>query len=64
MAIDKDIVPRETPPLRNLGPLLTLDINILEAQLKSLSEKDRNKFLHMLSQCSAVMLKNGGLNVK
>lgn len=57
MAINKDIVPRETPPLDEKGPLLTLDPDQLEDRLKRMSEKDRKKLLDMLDSHQAVMLK-------
>ena len=64
MAIDKDVVPRETPPVNHLGPILTLDPDQLEDRLARMCEKDRKRLLDMLNQYPAVMLKNGGLNVK
>jgi len=57
MAIDKDIVSRETPPLDEKGPMLTLDPDMLEDRLKRISEKDRKKLLDMLDSHQAVMLK-------
>lgn len=59
MTIDKDKVPRETPPLDEKGPILTLDVDQLEDRLKRMSEKDRKRLLDMLDSYQAVMLKNG-----
>ena len=64
MAINKHNVPRETPPLDEKGPILTLDPDQLEDRLARMCEKDRKRLLDMLSQYPAVMLKNGGLNAK
>ena len=47
MAIDKDIVSRETPPLGKKGPI-EIDIDMLEDRLKRMSDKDRQKLLDML----------------
>jgi hypothetical protein len=57
MAIDKDIVPRETPPLDEKGTILTLDPDQLEDRLARMGEKDRKKLLDMLDKYQAVMLK-------
>tara|TARA_R110002126_G_scaffold133309_3_gene277346 strand:- start:6134 stop:6310 length:177 start_codon:yes stop_codon:yes gene_type:complete len=57
MAIDKDVVPRETPPVNDSGPILTLDPDQLEDRLARMSEKDRKKLLDMLDSYQAVMLK-------
>jgi hypothetical protein len=64
MAIDKNIVPRETPPLDQKGPLLTLDPDQLEDRLKRMSEKDRKKLLDMLDSHQAVMLKRKDKDAK
>ena len=64
MAIDKDIVPRETPPLDEKGPMLTLDPDMLEDRLKRMSEKDREKLLDMLDSHQAVMLKRKDKDAK
>ena len=48
MAMNNDDVPRETPPLSDLGPILTLDPAILEDRLKRMNEKDRKRLLMML----------------
>jgi hypothetical protein len=56
MSDDKKIVPRETPPLHNLGPILTLDPDVLEDRLKRLSVKDQKKLLDMINKYQAVML--------
>ena len=57
MAIDKDVVTRETPPVNHLGPILTLDPDQLEDRLARMCEKDRKKLLDMLDSHQAVMLK-------
>ena len=57
MAIDKDIVPRETPSLDEKGTILTLDPDQLEDRLARMGEKDRKKLLDMLDKYQAVMLK-------
>ena len=57
MAINKHNVPRETPPLDEKGPILTLDPDQLEDRLARMSEKDRKKLLDMLDSYQAVMLK-------
>lgn len=64
MAINKNNVPRETPPVNHLGPIPTLDPDQLEDRLARMSEKDRKKLLDILSQYPAVMLKKEGLNAK
>jgi len=64
MAIDKNIVPRETPPLDEKGPMLTLDPDMLEDRLKRMSEKDRKKLLDMLDSHQAVMLKRKDKDAK
>ena len=48
MAIDKDIVSRETPPLSKKGPMVEIDIDMLEDRLARMSDKDRQKLLDML----------------
>lgn len=58
MAIKKDIVPRETPPLDDLGPILKLDPDILEDRLRRMSDKDRQKLLQMLED-HVVVLQRG-----
>ncbi len=58
MAIKKDIVPRETPPLVDLGPILKLDPDILEDRLRRMSDKDRQKLLQMLED-HVVVLQRG-----
>ena len=60
----KQIVPRETPPVNHLGPMVEVDMDQLEDRLARMCEKDRKRLLDMLSQYPAVMLKNGGLNAK
>ena len=57
MTIDKNNVPRETPPLDEKSPILTLDPDQLEDRLARMSEKDKRKLLEMLDKYQAVMLK-------
>ncbi len=56
MAIDNQEVPRETPPLGEKGPILEIDMDVLEDRLKRLGDKDRQRLLNMLDQY-AVMIK-------
>ena len=56
MSDDKKIVPGETPPVSDLGPILTLDPDVLEDRLKRLSVKDQKKLLDMIDKYQAVML--------
>lgn len=56
MAIDNEDVPRETPPLDKKGPILEIDMDVLEDRLKRMSDKDRQRLLDMMDQY-AVMIK-------
>lgn len=56
MAIEKVDVPRGTPPLDDLGPLLEVDMDMLEDRLARMNEKDRKKLLDMMDRY-AVMIK-------
>jgi hypothetical protein len=56
MSDDKKIVPRETHPVSDLGPILTLDPDVLEDRLKRLNVKDQKKLLDMINKYQAVML--------
>ena len=56
MSDDKKIVPRETPPVSDLGPILTLDPDVLEDRLKRLSYQDQKKLLDLIDSYKAVML--------
>jgi hypothetical protein len=58
MAIKKDIVSRETPPLVDLGPILHIDPDQLEDRLKRMSDKDRQKLIRMLED-HVVVLQRG-----
>ena len=55
MAIKKNIVPRETPPLVKVGPI-EMDIDVLEDRLARMSDKDKIKLLELLKEYD-VMLK-------
>lgn len=59
MAKTNKNVPRETPPLGDLGPMVEVDIDMLEDRLKRMSEKDR-KYLEYLLNQYAVLLKSKG----
>lgn len=48
MTMKDDMVPRETPPLGEKGPILEIDIDQLEDRLSRMSDKDRKKLLDML----------------
>ena len=56
MAIEKDDVSRGTPPLGDLGPLLEVDMDMLEDRLARMNDKDRKKLLDMMDRY-AVMIK-------
>ena len=58
MAIKKDKVSRETPPLAKVGPIIEVDVDKLEDRLRRMSHSDRKKLLDMLDRYQAVMLKN------
>lgn len=52
-------VPRETPPLDDLGPMVEVDMDKLEDRLKRMSDKDR-KYLEYLLDQHAVLIKSKG----
>ncbi len=51
-------VPRETPPLGDLGPIVRIDPDILEDRLKRMSEKDKRKLMDLLDS-NVVILERG-----
>lgn len=53
----KDNVPRETPPVNDLGPMVEVDMDMLEDRLKRMSEKDK-KYLEYLLNQHAVLIKS------
>ena len=59
MTTDDKNVPRETPPLSDLGPMVEVDMDQLEDRLKRMSEKDR-KYLEYLLDQHAVLIKSKG----
>jgi len=48
-------VPRETPPLGNLGPIVRLDPDILEDRLKRMSEKDKKRLMDLFDEYVVVL---------
>lgn len=52
-------VSRETPPVNDLGPMIEVDMDILEDRLRRMSDKDR-KYLEYLLDQHAVMIKSKG----
>ena len=52
-------VPRETPPLGDLGPMVEVDMDMLEDRLKRMSPKDRQYLEYLLDQ-HAVLIKSKG----
>lgn len=48
-------VPRETPPLVDLGPMLKIDPDMLEDRLKRMSEKDRRRLMDLLDEYVVVL---------
>ena len=52
-------VPRETPPLSDLGPMVEVDMDMLKDRLKRMSEKDREYLEYLLNQ-HAVLIKSKG----
>ncbi len=58
MAIKKDIVSRETPPLVDLGPIVRIDPDILEDRLRRMSDKDKRKLMDLLDS-NVVILERG-----
>lgn len=55
MAINKDVVPHETPPVNDSGPIYRLDPDELEDRLKRLSYQDQKKLLDLIDSYKAVM---------
>jgi hypothetical protein len=55
MAIKKDNVPRGTPPLVDLGPMLKIDPDQLEDRLKRMSDKDKRRLLDLLDEYVVVL---------
>jgi hypothetical protein len=51
-------VPRETPPLGDLGPIVRIDPDILEDRLKRMSDKDKRKLMDLLDS-NVVILERG-----
>lgn len=51
-------VPRETPPLGNLGPIVRIDPDILEDRLRRMSDKDKRKLMDLLDS-NVVILERG-----
>jgi hypothetical protein len=51
-------VPRETPPLGDLGPIVRLDPDILEDRLRRMSDKDKRKLMDLLDS-NVVILERG-----
>ncbi len=60
MSDDKKIVPRETPPVSDLGPMVEIDMDVLADRLKRMSEKDKAYLEYLLDQ-HAVLIKSKGL---
>jgi hypothetical protein len=58
MSEKENNVPRETPPLGDLGPIVRIDPDILEDRLKRMSEKDRRKLMDLLDS-NVVILERG-----
>lgn len=59
MTTEDKNVPRETPPVSDLGPMVEVDIDMLEDRLKRMSPKDR-KYLEYLLDQHAVLIKSKG----
>lgn len=59
MADNQKIVPRETPPLHNLGPMVEVDMDVLADRLVRMSQKDK-KYLEYLLEQNAVLIKSKG----
>jgi hypothetical protein len=58
---DNEDVPRETPPVSDLGPMVEIDVDVLADRLKRMSEKDK-KYLEYLLEQHAVLIKSKGLH--
>jgi len=59
MSEENKNVPRETPPLGDLGPMVEVDMDQLEDRLNRMSDKDR-KYLEYLLDQHAVLIKSKG----
>jgi hypothetical protein len=59
MSEDNKNVPRETPPVNDLGPMVEVDMDQLEDRLKRMSAKDRQYLEYLLDQ-HAVLIKSKG----
>lgn len=59
MAKTNKNVPRETPPLGDLGPMVEVDMDQLEDRLRRMSDKDRKYLEHLLDQ-HAVLIRSKG----
>ena len=57
----KKNVPRETPPVSDLGPMVEVDMDQLEDRLKRMSPKDKAYLEYLLNQ-HAVLIKSKGLH--
>lgn len=55
MAIDKDIVPRETPPLVKVGPI-EIEVDVFERRLASMTREEIYRLFDLLEEYD-VMLK-------
>lgn len=55
MAIDKNMVPRETPPLVKVGPI-EIEVDVFERRLASMSRDEIQQLMDLLAEYD-VMLK-------
>lgn len=55
MAINKDIVPRETPPLVKVGPI-EIEVNVFERRLANMTREEIHQLMELLAEYD-VMLK-------
>ena len=58
IADNQKIVPRETPPLHNLGPMVEVDMDVLADRLARMSPKDKKYIEYLLEH--AVLIKSKG----
>ena len=58
IADNQKIVPRETPPLHNLGPMVKVDMDVLADRLARMSPKDKKYLEYLLEH--AVLIKSKG----
>ena len=56
MSEENKNVPRETPPVNDLGPILEIDMDELQNRLMRMSPRDRDQLMDLLTQY-AVMIK-------